>query len=150
MTKSKSNYRKHAFVTTERSRTEQDAGPGINELVNRYMHSGQPIPQAPWQTGEQPTHEDVANARNLWAVAQSHFEDLPSNVRDHFDNDPLTYFDEIELRAPEIAENGLSAVLKDILLESPETSGRDDLTPSGVENAQNGATEDEPGTEQTS
>lgn len=149
MTKAKSNYRKHAFVTTERSRTEQDAGPGINELVNRYMHSGQPIPQAPWETGDQPTHEDVANARNVWAAAQSHFEDLPSNVRDHFDNDPVAYFDEIELRAAEIAENGLPAVLKEIL-EPPETSGTDDLTPPGGENAQNGAKEDEPGTDQTS
>lgn len=144
MAKSNLKPRKGAYVQTAKGRTEQDAGPGINELVRRFMHHGQPIPQAPWETGEQPTWETVARSRDVWASAQTHFEELPSYVRDHFENDPVEYFGYLEAYADRIAEDGLEAVLKGLGSGEPEKPEED------AQDARFGATDGEAGTEQTS
>lgn len=146
MTKKKSGRSRPTYVQTEKGKAHQDAGPGINELVRRFMHSGQPIPQLPWETADL-SNFDYETQRYQVAEFNSHFAELPSHARAAFGNEPSEYLDFLTDNAAQIESDGLPAVLGAYLAPDPETASE---AATAREIAQNGATEPDAGTEQTS
>ena len=80
-----------------RTRQEFKKQCDVNEIVKQFMETGDPTPfiiddQAP-ALPEEVTGLDYQDAMNQIAAANSMFEELPSALRNMFDNDPGKYVD---------------------------------------------------------
>lgn len=147
MSKAKVKARKGAIVFNDPHKTKQDHGQmaDINAIATMYYDGRLPYPENPPLVYGQQTSHDVQENLYLVADLKSRFSELPSDLRDAFDNNPVGYLDWIEENASEVESRGLARALDDWINPEPAVE---------AENAQNaqteGATEAEPGTEQHS
>ena len=83
----------------------------INNIVLKYTQTGQisHFMNGKPQYGDVPDGADFTDAMNLITDAQSQFDDLPSEIRAHFQNDPRLFLDAVadQDRAEEMREIGL-------------------------------------------
>lgn len=83
----------------------------INNIVARYQKRGiiDHLSKYGGTYGDMPAPDDFHEAMTLVTEAQSMFEELPSNVRNRFKNDPAEFLDFVgnEENAAEMVEMGL-------------------------------------------
>lgn len=82
----------------------------INTIMNRYLASGE-MPAINQQAPQylDVTGQDYQESMQFIAGAQSLFNELPSSIRNRFQNDPATFLDfcSQDKNRPEMAEMGL-------------------------------------------
>lgn len=136
-----------------KSMTKQDGAQTPAQVWRKFMQ-GQPLPESPPPVYGDISQFDYAAVRNQVAEFETMFEELPSDLRASFGNDASQYAEFLGEKSTQIESDGLYAVLSDrrrsYTLDEDGYPVKDTQGPSGPENAQNGATEDEPGTDQTS
>lgn len=97
----------------EKSRTKQSFAEesDINAIMRKYLSSGilPHLSSSPPRYGDFSTAGDYLEAMNKVKDAEQRFADLPSNVRDHVDNDPAKLLELAydESRRDELVELGL-------------------------------------------
>lgn len=103
------------IVFKDKHLTKQDHGgmADINTIAQMYMSGRLPYPDVPPGFYGDISTVDVAEARNILAAVNTAFEELPSDVRDHFENDPMGYVDFLDKNECEIGELGIARVLRD-------------------------------------
>lgn len=147
MSKVKVKPRKGAIVFNDVHKTKQDHGQmaDINAIATMYYDGRLPYPEnPPLVYGEQMSY-DVQHNLILVADLKSRFEELPSDLRDAFNNNPVGYLNWIEENADSVNTRGLARALDDWMNPQPAVEAEI------AQNAQKeGATEAEPGTEQHS
>lgn len=86
---------RYSFTTTD-SRTEQSHKEecDINQILSKYIKTGVLAHQKQYapQYGDY-SSTDFHEAQNIIATAMSMFQELPSKVRNHFENDPAKFLD---------------------------------------------------------
>lgn len=91
----------------------------INILMSKYQSTGQ-LPNLNERAPQyiDATGYDFAEAMNFVAGAQSLFNELPSDLRNRFDNDPAAFLDfcSDEKNRPEMAQLGLLKPLPDLVV----------------------------------
>lgn len=97
----------------------------INNILAKYQKTGliDHIERREGKWGDV-TGQDYKRSMDLIAEAKTAFYELPSTVRDHFDNDPAEYLDLV-------AQEGGVEELRQILNPKPEKEGQEQ--PSQVE-----------------
>lgn len=84
------------LICPEKGRTKQShkAECDINNILARFQRTGvlEFVNNRQAQWGDV-TGIDYQNAMNLVAETKEHFAELPSNVRNRFNNDPVEYLD---------------------------------------------------------
>ena len=145
---SKKNLYSHTSdVKVGTSMTKQD-GARTPAAVYRDFIAGQPLPEArPLSYGDV-SGLDFEATRNLVAEFESEFQALPSQVRDHFENDSSNYLDFLDENESDINENGLGQALKQ-RLEPEIPDSEEEKVAEADEVSANGAKEPEPGAEET-
>jgi len=95
-----SMFKSHPRVTAEprgTSRTKQSFAEEseINRIVARYQKTGivDHVAKYGGMYGDMPDQDDFHEAMNLVTEAQTMFNDLPSNVRSRFTNDPAEFLE---------------------------------------------------------
>lgn len=97
----------------EKSRTKQSFAEetDINAIMRKYLSSGimPHIASSPPRYGDFSSAGDYLESMNKVKDAEQRFADLPSNVRDHVDNDPAKLLELAydESRRDELVELGL-------------------------------------------
>lgn len=89
------NGQRYGFASTEPTRTKQSFKDecDINHIMRNYRDRGL-LPQGTTKTaryGDFSTVDDYLQAQNLILRAQRQFSELPSEVRDRFQNDPTRF-----------------------------------------------------------
>jgi len=105
----------------EKSLTEQShkKGTDINYLVNRYTTSNQPLPSINPEDFKDSTAISFHEAMNMVTNAQQQFEQLPSETRNRFNNDPGQFIDAVN-NAEQLAEMQKNKEIGSV--EAPQTT----------------------------
>lgn len=142
---SKAKLYSHTDTPVGKSMTKQSGAQTPADVWRQYV-AGQPIPDTPPPQFGDVSAIDYEQARYTVANFRSAFQELPASVRDAFGHDEMNYVDFLEKNAQSVSEDGLDAALRAHFSEPEESPSEAETAVS----AQNSATEDESGTEQTS
>lgn len=139
----------HTDLPAGKSLTKQDGAMTPADHFRAFI-AGKPLPE-----GRPPVYADISNlnlheTRDLVAEFESEFQSLPAHVRDNFENDSANYLDFLEENEAEVNSGGLKGLLEARLNPEENATESDDLSQNAPEGAQNGATEPDAGTDQTS
>lgn len=121
MSKVKTKPRKGSIVFNDPHKTKQDHGQmaDINAIATMYYDGRLPYPDQPPLVYGHQTTSDVQQNMFLVAELKSAFEQLPSDLRDAFDNNPVGYLDWIEENASDVESRGLARALDDWMNPEP-------------------------------
>ena len=114
--------KKVAVKFSDKHLTKQDHGgqAHLPTVAKQYLDGSLPYPTEPPASYGDISELDVQQARDILAEVKTTFSELPSDLRDHFQNDAKNYYAFLEENAPEIDSGGFAELVREIVYPTSE------------------------------